>query len=92
MYHPPVMKSGSERSGRGWYLLLLIPFVATLWVPFYASAEPAIAGVPYFYWYQFLWVPISAIITAVVYFATREPEVNPGQHRATPLNNGKERP
>jgi hypothetical protein len=73
------MKRGSERSGRGWYLLLLIPFVATLWVPFYASAEPSIAGIPYFYWYQFLWVPISAVLTAVVYFVTREPEVTPGE-------------
>ena len=75
------MNSGSERSGRGWYLLLLIPFVATLWVPFYAAAEPAIAGIPFFYWYQFLWVPISAIITAVVYFATREPEATNRQDR-----------
>jgi hypothetical protein len=85
------MKSGSERSGRGWYLLLLIPFVATLWVPFYASAEPAIAGIPYFYWYQFLWVPISAVITAVVYFATREPEVIPGEPLTPPLTNTKDR-
>jgi hypothetical protein len=68
------MKSGSERSGRGWYVLLLIPFVATLWVPFYGGAEPYLAGIPLFYWYQFLWVPISALITVVVYLLTREEE------------------
>jgi hypothetical protein len=79
VYHPALVKSGSEPSGRGWYLLLLIPVIATLWVPFYSSADPQLAGIPYFYWYQFLWVPISAIITAVVYFATREPEVIPGK-------------
>jgi hypothetical protein len=28
--------------------------------------------VPYFYWYQFLWVLISAALTGVVYFATRD--------------------
>ena len=66
------MQSGSERSSRGWYLLLLIPCIATLWVPFYASADPAFLGIPYFYWYQFLWVLVSAVITAGVYFATRE--------------------
>jgi hypothetical protein len=66
------MKNGAERSGRGWYVLLLIPFIATLWVPFYAGAEPSLAGIPFFYWYQFLWVPISALITVVVYLATRE--------------------
>jgi membrane protein implicated in regulation of membrane protease activity len=57
-----------------WYSLLLIPFVAILWVPFYAEASPELAGIPYFYWYQFLWVLISAVITALVYVTTREPE------------------
>ncbi|MGD0529839.1 MAG: DUF3311 domain-containing protein [Polyangiaceae bacterium] len=60
--------------GRAWRLLLLVPFVATLWVPFYDSLEPRIGGVPYFYWYQFLWIGIGALITAVVYFATRRTE------------------
>jgi Na+/proline symporter len=62
------------RSNRqGWYILLLIPFIAILWVPSYASASPELAGIPFFYWYQFLWVFISAVLTAVVYFITREP-------------------
>ena len=60
------------RSARRWHVLLLVPFVGTLWVPFYDSAEPRLGGVPYFYWYQFLWIPIGAGITALVYFATRE--------------------
>jgi Protein of unknown function (DUF3311) len=58
----------------GWYLLLLVPFIAILWVPFYAGAEPMLAGIPYFYWYQFLWILISAVLTAIVYFATRDAE------------------
>ena len=61
-------------SRRRWQLLLLVPFVGTLWVPFYDSAEPRLGGVPYFYWYQFLWIAIGAAITALVYFATREKE------------------
>jgi len=69
-------RSTSERArpARWWYVLLLVPFIAILWVPFYASWEPAAYGVPYFYWYQFLWILISAVLTAIVYFATREPE------------------
>jgi hypothetical protein len=51
-----------------------VPFVGTLWVPFYDSLDPHLGGVPYFYWYQFLWIGIGAVITAVVYFATRQPE------------------
>ena len=54
-----------------WYLLLAIPFIAVLWVPFYASVSPEIAGIPFFYWYQFVWVVISGAITGIVYFATQ---------------------
>ena len=53
-----------------WYLLFIIQFVAALWVPFYNRAEPTLAGMPFFYWYQLLWVIIGAILTAIVYFAT----------------------
>ena len=63
------------RTAWGWYLLLVVPFIAILWVPFYASGEPALFGIPFFYWYEFLWIFISAALTAIVYFATREPEV-----------------
>ena len=64
----------AKQPTRWWYLLLLLPFIGVLWVPFYASAQPGLFGIPYFYWYQFLWILISAVLTALVYFATREPE------------------
>lgn len=58
-----------KRGKWAWYLLLLIPFVATLWMPFYASSSlPAWNGIPFFYWYQFLWIIISAVLTGVVYY------------------------
>lgn len=53
-----------------WYLLFLIPLIATLWVPFFNSKEPTLYGIPFFYWYQMLWVVLSAILTAIVYVAT----------------------
>jgi hypothetical protein len=56
------------------YATLIVPFVATLWVPFYDSVEPRLGGVPFFYWYLFLWIIISATQTGVVYFATRRTE------------------
>jgi hypothetical protein len=34
--------------------------------------EPTLGGVPFFYWYQLLWVIIGAILTAIVYFATED--------------------
>ena len=54
------------------YGLLLIPFIAMLWVSTYNAQSPELGGVPFSYWYQLLWVVISAAITAVVYvFADR---------------------
>jgi hypothetical protein len=64
----------NKRLWYAWYALLGVPFVGTLWVPFYDSVEPRLGGWPYFYWYQFAWIGIGAAITAVVYFATREPD------------------
>jgi Protein of unknown function (DUF3311) len=43
-------------------LLLVIPFIALLWVPFYNSIEPSVWGIPFFYWYQFLWVIITSLL------------------------------
>ena len=54
-----------------WQFLLVVPFIATLWVPFYNSLEPRIFGIPYFYSYQFAWIPISVLLTVIVYFTTR---------------------
>ena len=40
--------------------LLALPFIGLLWVPFYNQETPALFGFPFFYWYQFLWVPITS--------------------------------
>jgi FtsH-binding integral membrane protein len=57
---------------RWWYLLLLIPFVALLWVPFYNRIDPAVFGIPFFYWYQFAWVLLTSAIILIVDSRTRE--------------------
>ena len=56
---------------RAWYLLLLLPFVAMLWVGSYNKIEPTLWGFPFFYWYQLLWVPICAAVVGIVFLATR---------------------
>jgi len=64
---------GKKRKRHGWswwYLLLLVQFVFALWVPFYNTAEPSLQGIPFFYWYQLMWVLLGAGLTAIVYFAT----------------------
>ena len=55
-------------SRNNWALLLLIiPYITLLYPPLYNSLTPKLGAVPYFIWYQFLWVLIGAGITAVVY-------------------------
>ncbi|HEX4203355.1 MAG TPA: DUF3311 domain-containing protein [Ktedonobacteraceae bacterium] len=64
------MASRPHKRGRSWLqLLLIIPFIALLWPPFYNFDQPTLIGIPFFYWFQLLWVIITAIITAIVYFA-----------------------
>jgi hypothetical protein len=47
--------------------LLLIPFIGLLWVPFYNQPLPALFGFPFFYWYQLLWVFVTALLIWIVY-------------------------
>jgi hypothetical protein len=49
------------------YWLLVIPYVALLAVPLYARWDPAIAGVPFFLWWQFAWSILTALLTYGVY-------------------------
>ncbi len=63
--------SGDQRSKRWWYLLLLLPFVGLLFPPMYAFVEPRLFGFPFFYWYQLLWLFITAGLTTIVFRATR---------------------
>ncbi|MEV7280767.1 DUF3311 domain-containing protein [Streptomyces sp. NPDC093111] len=48
-------------------LCLFAPFVAMLWVGSYAKVDPAFIGIPFFYWYQMLWVVVSTGLTMLAY-------------------------
>ena len=61
----------SVRGARAWYWLLLLPFLALLYPPLYAHLTPRIWGIPFFYWYQAVWLVITAAITTLVYRRTR---------------------
>jgi hypothetical protein len=56
---------------RGWYWLLLVPLLGTLITPIYNSADPELIGIPFFYWYQMVWIALSVLCTLVVYRKTR---------------------
>ncbi|HVW53356.1 MAG: DUF3311 domain-containing protein [Burkholderiales bacterium] len=66
----------ANRAAKRWLWLLVIPWIAMIWVPSYNKVEPQVAGFPFFYWYQLFWVLVSAVITAVVYFKTKSRSSN----------------
>ena len=51
--------------------LLLIPLVGTLVPSFYNFVSPSLGGIPFFYWYQLAWIPLSVICTWIVFRSTR---------------------
>jgi Protein of unknown function (DUF3311) len=59
---------------RGWYLLLILPFVGTLIPPLYNRATPWFLGMPFFYWYQLAWILITAGLLGIVVAMTRDDE------------------
>ncbi len=48
-------------------VLLAVPILAILIVPIYARSGPEVGGWPFFYWYQVVWVPLSAVFTGAAY-------------------------
>jgi hypothetical protein len=61
-----------ERSHRHWYWLLLVPLIGLLIPTIYNQNDPELIGLPFFYWYQLAWVPVSVAVTALVYIKTRD--------------------
>jgi hypothetical protein len=57
--------------GRGWYVLLAVPVVAALLTPLYNRLEPALFGLPFFYWFQLGLVPLEIVMITIVYQATK---------------------
>jgi hypothetical protein len=62
--------AGERRNSANW--LLLIPILAVVFPWVYDTRDPELIGIPFFYWYQMLWVPLSVVFTVAVYRLTRK--------------------
>ncbi|MBM9503574.1 DUF3311 domain-containing protein [Actinacidiphila acididurans] len=67
---PPLVTPRRALAG----ICIVIPFVALLWVNSYARTTPEFIGIPFFYWYQMAWVPVSAALTYTAYLLVRAEE------------------
>ncbi|MDQ4502998.1 DUF3311 domain-containing protein [Sinomonas sp. ASV322] len=51
-------------------ILLAVAIVLPLVPQLYSFDAPRLGGMPFFYWYQLLWVPISAVLSSIAYWLT----------------------
>ncbi|MCU1422619.1 MAG: hypothetical protein JWN36_2270 [Microbacteriaceae bacterium] len=63
--------TGGRRNPRPINFLLVIPVIGALLPMLYNFDAPRLGGIPFFYWYQFLWIAVSVVVTTIVYRATR---------------------
>lgn len=63
------MPADQRRAGARLIACLLFLFVAVvaLWVPIYNRIEPTLFGIPFFYWFQTVWILAAASATALAY-------------------------
>jgi Protein of unknown function (DUF3311) len=69
-------------------VLLVVAIAGTLWVPLYARSMPKLGPFPFFYWYQLIWVPLTAALCWISYLLLRtrpdrraRPREGRGAHR-----------
>jgi hypothetical protein len=62
-------------------LILIPPVVVPLWVPLYDKATPTLWGFPFFYWFQFLLILCSAVLTVIAYLLSRVADRRRGADR-----------
>ena len=70
----PASSSPPEREGlrwNAWNLLLLVPLVMLV-TPWFNAKEPTLLGMPFFYWIQFVFVPVGVVCVLLVYVMTKE--------------------
>ena len=48
-------------------IILLPAVVLPLWVPLYDKTDPTLWGFPFFFWFQFALILMSAVLVAVAY-------------------------
>jgi len=52
-------------------ILVLVAIAGTLVVPIYARSAPKWGDFPFFYWYQLIWVPVTAVLCWLCYLMLR---------------------
>jgi hypothetical protein len=62
-------------------VLLAIAILGTLWIPLYARTAPKLGPFPFFYWFQLIWVPLTAGLCRISYLLLRARPDGPAEER-----------
>jgi MFS superfamily sulfate permease-like transporter len=68
---PDGARSPSALVFSAWNLLLLVPLLMLV-TPWFNKDRPRLAGLPFFYWYQFAFVVVGVVCVWVVFMMTRK--------------------
>jgi hypothetical protein len=68
---PPEDAPRTGRRWNPWYLLLLVPLLMLI-TPWFNQDQPRLGGLPFFYWFQFLFVLVGVACVWIVYAMTRK--------------------
>jgi len=74
-----------RETSRGLYWLLLVPFLGVLFPWIYNTESPELFGIPFFWWYQMAWVPVSAVLTILHPFVSRHIQKSRSSRSYEPL-------
>ncbi len=61
-----------------WNLLLILPLLMLI-TPWFNTDEPRLFGLPFFYWFQFAFVPLGVLCVGLVYIKTKDEPVVTGK-------------
>ena len=61
-------------------VLLTVAVVGALWVPIYARTAPKLGAFPFFYWYQLILVPVTALLCWISYLLLRTRQARKTPH------------
>jgi hypothetical protein len=88
--HAPVTKSQSKSPAvkAAVAIMLTVAFAGALWVPIYARPLPKLGDFPFFYWYQLILVPVTAILCWISYLLLR---AKPARHAGPRAREGTRR-
>ena len=70
-------------------VMLTVAILGALWVPIYARVLPMRGDFPFFYWYQLILVPVTAILCWISYLLLRTKPAPP--HRRPPQAAARDR-